>query len=64
MVKEPSDAVIAGMAKQTEGRRLEFRASLRPQNFGLAWLGLASLGLIGCSQQRRRFLGRLSLRRV
>jgi hypothetical protein len=28
------------MAKQTEGRRLAVRASLRSQHFGLAWLGM------------------------
>jgi hypothetical protein len=41
---EPSDAVNAGMAKQTEGRRLASRSS-PPSVSTLAWLGLAWLGL-------------------
>ena len=44
-VIEPSNAVKCRNDKQTEGRRLALRASLRPPVSTLNWLGLVPVSL-------------------
>jgi len=48
-VIEPSDAVNAGMAVQTEGSRLELSASVRPQ-LDFSWL--VAYGLVIVDRDR------------